>query len=160
MEALDSLYKEIILEHNKEPRNFGTLDHADLIREGYNPLCGDRISVQLKLSPDRFKILKCQFQGEGCSICMASASIMTEEVTGMNVKEAQGKIQEFRDLMQGKKDPDEFEGDVEALAGVRRFPVRIKCALLGWTTLKDALDCSPGCKEEDHGICTKISSTE
>ena len=139
-EALDNLYKDVILDHHKDPRNFGPLAGAQVVREGFNPLCGDRVSVSVKLDPTGSRIDGCGFQGQGCSICLASASIMTEEVSGRTVREAKEKIREFRDLMLGKRRPEEFEGDVEALAGVRRFPVRIKCALLGWTTLNDALE--------------------
>lgn len=139
-QELDALYKDIILDHQKSPRNFGTLPDADVLREGFNPMCGDHIFLELKYSADRKKISACRFRGEGCSICMASASIMTEEVAGESVDFALREIAAFRELMKGTKLPDDFEGDIEALAGVRKFPVRIKCALLAWTTLKDALE--------------------
>lgn len=161
--ALDGLYKEIILDHNKCPRNFGESDQPDLIREGYNPLCGDRICLQLKLKDG--KISECKFKGEGCSICIASSSIMTEEIVGESVEQVKSEIERFRELMQGKLEAKDFEGDVEALAGVRKFPVRIKCALLGWTTLKDALECGE-CKnllcQQETGDCSNdgFTSTE
>ena len=140
MHALDMLYKDVILDHHKEPRNFGRVEGAQLTREGLNPLCGDHVTVSVKLDPKGERIDRCGFEGQGCSICLASASIMTEEVSGGTVKDARRKVREFRELMLGKRPPEAFEGDVEALAGVRKFPVRIKCALLGWTTLNDALE--------------------
>ena len=138
--AIDSIYKEVILDHHKDPRNYGALEGADVSAEGYNPVCGDRILLQLKLTPDRHQISQCRFKGEGCSICLASASIMTEEIQGSSLENAKNQIENFRQLMQGTRSPEEFEGDVEALAGVRNFPVRIKCALLAWTSLKDAIE--------------------
>lgn len=138
-DRLDALYRDIILDHHKEPRNFGPLQGAKVRHEGYNPLCGDRVVLELDVAGG--KLAGCNFQGEGCSICMSSASLMTEDVKGRPVAEALGAVQDFRDLMQGKREPDEdSDREVEALAGVRKFPVRIKCALLPWTTLKEALE--------------------
>ncbi|MCC7441180.1 MAG: SUF system NifU family Fe-S cluster assembly protein [Bdellovibrionales bacterium] len=140
-EHLDALYKDIILDHHKDPRNFGPLPGGAhvLKHEGYNPLCGDRVVLELDLAGGRLQ--GCNFHGEGCSICMSSASLMTEDLKGKPVAEALAAVQDFRDLMQGTRPPDESsEREVEALAGVRKFPVRIKCALLPWTTLKEALE--------------------
>lgn len=134
MSDLKSLYQDIILDHQQEPRNFGILPDAQCQAEGFNPMCGDRILVQLKLSENG---LVPRFTGEACSICIASASMMTEEVEGQSPEQARNKIEEIRDLMQGKK--DHIEGDLDALSGVKNFPVRIKCALLPWIALKDAL---------------------
>ena len=134
---LVALYQDIILEHRKDPRNFDAMEDADCRAEGFNPLCGDRVTIALKY--DGEKVKKCAFQGEGCSICMASASMLTEEIEGKKRTEALNDVQNFRDCMQSKEDC-EIEGDLEALKGVRNFPVRIKCALLPWTTLKDALE--------------------
>jgi len=142
--VLDSLYKEVILEHQKDPRNFGHLDNPDFQKEGFNPLCGDRVTIDLKLDETKEKVSQCRFHGEGCSICMASASMMAEEIEGLQVVDIKKLIQDFRDLMQGKKSPEELEGDIVALSGVKNFPVRIKCALLSWVTLKDALEHSDG----------------
>ncbi len=140
MEDLDLLYKELILDHHRDPRNFGSLPKPDRVEEGFNPLCGDRVRVCLQLDTEQKRITACRFQGEGCSICMASSSMMTEEVQGRTVDEARKTVEDFRALMQGEN-PVSFSGtDVESLQGVRRFPVRIKCALLGWTTLKHALE--------------------
>lgn len=153
MNRLDALYKDIIMDHQKDPRNFGKVENADIFQEGYNPLCGDRIEVSVKLNTDKSCIEKCKFKGVGCSICLASSSIMTEEMEGKSLEEVNKKISDFRSLLQGEKSPDNFDGDIEALSGVRNFPVRIKCALLAWTTLKDALEN----KEKDHD---KSSTTE
>jgi len=140
MNSLDTLYKEIILDHNKSPRNFGPLKDAEISREGFNPLCGDRIRLEVKLGPDRKSIEHCGFTGTGCSICMASASIMTEEMEGASLAKADEAIDHFRALVMGEKDPSvDMSEEVDALSGVRNFPVRIKCALLAWHTLRDAL---------------------
>ncbi len=135
--GLDAMYLEIIREHSKDPRGFADVTGAALKAEGYNPLCGDRVEVGIELSGDKVK--SCQFNGEGCSICMASASMMTEEVEGRPVSEALAVVQEFRDLLQGKREELSSESDLAALKGVRRFSVRIKCALLPWIALRDAL---------------------
>jgi nitrogen fixation NifU-like protein len=140
---LNALYTDILMDHTDDPRNFGALVPADLQLEGYNPLCGDRIQLFLKISDpaalSEARIEKCHFQGEGCSICMASTSMMTEKVTGLKTADAMAAIQDFRAVMQSKKEPSVLEGDLESLAGVRNFPVRIKCALLPWTTLQGLL---------------------
>ena len=135
---LDALYREVILDHHRSPRNFGPLENADVKVEGYNPLCGDRIEIALKML-DGNVLGKCHFRGEGCSICMASASMMTEEVIGKSLSEVESTISGMRALMKGEECPLAVEGDLESLVGVRNFPVRIKCALLPWTTLNDAI---------------------
>ena len=139
--ALNALYQDILLEHHQDPRNFGEMVRPDRQAEGYNPLCGDRVCIQLKIDPQKpGKIAQIKFKGEGCSICMASASMMTEEVAGHEMSEITASISNFRQMMQGQKDGSVFEGDLRSLEGVKRFPVRIKCALLPWMTLKDALE--------------------
>lgn len=135
---LDALYREVILDHHRHPRNFGGLDGAQAKVEGYNPLCGDRIEIAIN-STDGKLLTECRFKGEGCSICMASASMMTEEVLGKPIAEVASSIEGFRALMKGEECPLAVDGDLESLVGVRNFPVRIKCALLPWTTLNDAL---------------------
>jgi len=137
---LSSLYQDIILEHQKEPRSYGNMPQANRSAEGYNPMCGDRIQVQLKLDASGKKLIDQRFCGHACSICMASASMMMEEVEGSEVSSVLKKVQDFRDMMQGKACRAKFEGDIEALSGVKKFPVRIKCALLPWITLKDAIE--------------------
>jgi len=136
--ALDALYREVILDHHRHPRNFGKLAGADITEEGYNPLCGDRVEIAVKISDGKV-LAGCNFTGEGCSICMASASMMTEEVLGKPLSEVQETIDGFRALMKGEECPLAVEGDLESLVGVRNFPVRIKCALLPWTTLHNGL---------------------
>ena len=136
---IDALYREVILDHHRHPRNFGPLPGADAQVEGYNPLCGDRVEVALKLKDGKL-LAECKFRGEGCSICMASASMMTEEVTGKTVEQASEQVENFRALMKGEECPLGVEGDLESLVGVRNFPVRIKCALLPWTTLARGLE--------------------
>ena len=136
---LDVLYRDVILDHHRHPRNFGKLAGADAHVEGYNPLCGDRVEIDIKVGADGKVVSKCNFAGEGCSICMASASMMTEEIEGKDLKIVQDTIDSFRALMKGEKCPLLIEGDLESLVGVRQFPVRIKCALLPWTTLNEAL---------------------
>lgn len=138
---LDALYREVILDHHRHPRNHGTLPSPDAHVEGYNPLCGDRIEIDVKLGPGH--TVDCRFRGEGCSICMASASMMTEEILGKSKTEVLKMIEGFRALIKGEECPLAVEGDLESLLGVRNFPVRIKCALLPWTTLKDALEKCP-----------------
>ncbi|NUM89544.1 MAG: SUF system NifU family Fe-S cluster assembly protein [Bdellovibrionales bacterium] len=137
MNGLDSLYREVILDHHRSPRNYGPIEGADAVVEGFNPLCGDRVEIFVKV--DGPKLSACHFRGEGCSICMASASMMTEEVTGKSLEQVAATIHGFRSLMRGEACPFLLEGDLESLLGVKNFPVRIKCALLPWTTLSDAI---------------------
>ena len=158
MSDLNALYKDIILEHSKDPRNFGPLPGAQLSREGYNPLCGDQIKLQVKLNSDGSLVEGCGFTGKGCAICLASASILIEESEGESVETVLGKILDFRSLMKGEKSPSDFEGDVEALAGVRQFPVRIKCALLAWAAMGDALQEYLDGKKDGNG--SGFSKTE
>ena len=136
---LDGLYREVILDHHKHPRNFGCKADFQCKVEGYNPLCGDRIEVCLK-SDSHGLNGECRFEGEGCSICIASASMMTEEMQGKSLEEMKVAVDGFRALMKGEECPLAVEGDLESLVGVRNFPVRIKCALLPWTTLGEAVD--------------------
>ncbi len=136
--GLDALYREVILDHHRHPRNYGKLPGATASAEGYNPLCGDRVEISVAVKEGKL-LTDCHFQGEGCSICLASASMMTEEVMGKPVAEVQDTIDGFRALMKGEECPLAVEGDLESLVGVRNFPVRIKCALLPWTTLNDAM---------------------
>ena len=140
-ESLDDLYREVILDHYRNPRNSRPLSDADVKAEGQNPFCGDEIALQLKIEDGR--IARVGQQGRGCSISVASASMMTEVIRGRTLEEARRLSRLFRSLMRGEDlPPDALEelGDLEALSGVRRFPVRVKCALLGWMTLEDALD--------------------
>ncbi len=134
---LDELYREIILDHYKQPRNRGELDPHSARVEGNNPLCGDEIQLDVRLNDAQLEDLA--FQGRGCSISQASASMMTEAVKAKPLDDVHRLIDTFKDMMRGQPvDADEL-GDLEALEGVQKFPVRIKCALLAWTTLEEAL---------------------
>ena len=141
------VFGEILADHHESPRNWGKLPDSTADEQGYNPLCGDQVTVSLKTIGDQVE--KCHFEGEGCSICMASASIMTEKVQGHTKAEVLKLIEAFREKMQGAELVEgmpaaDAEDDIVALYGIRRFPVRIKCALLPWTTLKKGLEKPPG----------------
>ena len=135
-----ALYQEVILDHNRKPRNYGTLDHASHHAEGLNPLCGDHISVALNL--DRECIACIAFQGESCAICKASASMMTAAVKGKTRVDAETLIQEFLAMATGKLDLDSPNhiGRLAVFAGVRDLPTRVKCAILPWHTLHAAFN--------------------
>ena len=130
-----ALYQEVILDHNKKPRNYGTLEHPSHHAEGHNPLCGDHISVDLQLGGDT--IDQIAFHGESCAICKASASMMTAAVKGKTREQADALTQEFLAMATGKLDlsqPNQI-GRLEVFAGVRDLPTRVKCAILPWHTL-------------------------
>ncbi|MPZ98146.1 MAG: SUF system NifU family Fe-S cluster assembly protein [Dehalococcoidia bacterium] len=135
---LDDLYKDIILDHYRNPRNRGSLGAArTCFAEGANPLCGDQITIEVTLDGDRIE--QVQFDGQGCSISQASASMMTDYVKGKTVEEARGAAGAFQRMMTSGEPPEEDLGDIEALSGVAKFPVRVKCASLSWKTLEQAL---------------------
>ena len=137
---LRDLYQEVILDHGKRPRNFRALPDADSQAEGYNPLCGDRETVYLKLDGDIVRDVT--FQGAGCAISTASASMMTECLKGKSRAEAEALFERFHDLITGEHHapPDgPALGKLEVFSGVREFPVRIKCATLPWHTMRAAL---------------------
>jgi nitrogen fixation NifU-like protein len=137
MDDLRDLYQEVILDHNRRPRNFGALPDANRQAEGYNPLCGDRIQVFLHLDGDRVSGIS--FEGTGCAISQASASLMTEALKGKTVAEAHALFTSFHELVtRGSDDPGRL-GKLAVLAGVREFPIRVKCATLAWHTLEAAL---------------------
>ena len=137
--SLEELYKEVILDHYRTPRNKGRVDPHDVALERNNPLCGDEIELFLKF--DGGNVEGIGFEGKGCSISQASASMMTEKVKGMDVKDAAALTETVKAMMAGETegDPDELE-DLVSLKGVVKYPVRIKCALLGWNTLLEALE--------------------
>jgi len=138
---LRELYQQLILDHQRSPRNFHELEHPDHRAEGYNPLCGDRINVEVDLD-DEGRVREAGFTGQGCAICTASASMMTDSVAGKSQAEVDRLFEVFRDLVAGAKDPVEAEkilGKLAVFAGVREFPVRVKCATLPWHTLRAAL---------------------
>ena len=138
---LRELYQEVILDHSKRPRNFRELPAATGRAEGYNPLCGDRATVYVELEGDRVKDVS--FKGAGCSISTASASMMTESVKGKSEAEARELFRRFHDLVTGKSSPQDDSaalGKLAVFAGVRDYPVRVKCATLAWHTLRAALE--------------------
>lgn len=137
---IKELYQEVIIDHSKRPRNFRALEGVDRKAEGYNPLCGDRLVVYLKMDGDR--IADITFQGSGCAISTASASIMTSVLKGKTRKEAEETFEKFHQMVTGAPDGDWEEklGKLAAFSGVSQFPVRVKCASLCWHTLKAALE--------------------
>jgi len=136
--SLDDLYREVILDHYSHPRNKGAVEPADITREGTNPLCGDEIRVSLRVRDGVVEDVR--FDGKGCSISQASASMMTEQLKGQRVEDAARLIAAFKSMMRGDALPPDGLGDLEALQGVRKFPVRVKCATLPWVTLEMALE--------------------
>jgi len=136
--ALDELYREVILEHYKSPRNLGRLNEPDVATRGHNPLCGDDVEISLDLESGVVHDIR--FQGKGCSISQASASMLTEAVKGKTTAEAREIVEAFKSMLHGEPLTRDDLGDLEALQGVRKYPVRIKCALLAWTTLLEGLD--------------------
>lgn len=139
MPELRDLYQEVILEHSKAPRNFKALEGANHQAEGYNPLCGDRFTVYLEMDGD--KIREVGFQGAGCAISKASASMMTQTVKGKTKEEAEKIFHRFHDLVTGHSHGDEAElGKLAVFSGVSEFPMRVKCATLAWHTLEAALE--------------------
>ncbi len=136
--ALDEIYKEVILDHYKAPRNKRELAGAQHTCSRNNPLCGDEIAVSLNTADGQ--VSEITFQGAGCSISQSSASMMTEAVTGRKVDDALALAADFRGMMAGEVEPDEARfGDLVALKGVVQYPIRIKCAVLAWDVLQEAL---------------------
>lgn len=144
---LRDLYQEVILDHNRHPRNFRALTDANRKAEGHNPLCGDRVQVFLHIEDDRVQGIS--FQGSGCAISTASASLMTEALKGRSVAEAHALFTSFHHLLTNGSDHPEELGKLAVLAGVREFPIRVKCATLAWHTLEAAL------AQKDHPVSTE-----
>jgi nitrogen fixation NifU-like protein len=134
---LNDLYRDVILDHNRRPRNFGPLEAADASVEGFNPMCGDRLTLRLKLLAD--KIADIRFEGQGCAISTASASLMTEAVKGKTRAQALELFGRVHHLLTDDAAPSEDLGKLAALSGVREYPARVKCASLCWHTLASAL---------------------
>ena len=136
--ALDEIYKEVILDHYKNPRNKREMADAPLTCSKNNPLCGDEITVYVNASDG--KVLEVSFVGQGCSISQASASMMTDSVTGKTVEEVEALATDVRSMLAGELEPDEDAfGELVALKGVVKYPVRVKCAVLAWDVLQEAL---------------------
>jgi nitrogen fixation NifU-like protein len=139
MSDLSELYQEVILDHNRRPRNFHALAEASHSAEGYNPLCGDRLTLYLKVTGDTIEDVS--FEGAGCAISKASASLMTDAVKGRTKAEAHALFERFHRMVTTPPDqPVEEMGKLSSLAGVREFPIRVKCASLAWHTLKAAFN--------------------
>jgi nitrogen fixation NifU-like protein len=141
MSELTDLYQEVILDHNRRPRNFGPLADATRMANGHNPLCGDRLRLYVRLDGDRIGDIS--FEGSGCAISKASASLMTEAVKGRQIADAMNLFERFHQVVTTPVDQPVDEaavGKLAALAGVREFPARVKCASLAWHTLRAALE--------------------
>ena len=141
MSELSELYQQVILDHNKKPRNFRKLEAANHKAEGYNPLCGDQLTVYLQLENDTVKDIS--FEGSGCAISKAAASMMTQAVKGKTKQEAERLFSEFHKMVTSELDekgtPNQL-GNLEIFSGVREFPVRVKCATLAWHTMQAAMN--------------------
>lgn len=154
---LQDLYQEVILDHNKRPRNFRAIEHAQKA-EGFNPLCGDRLTVYLRVENGRVE--DASFQGSGCAISKASASLMTDSVKGKTLDEIGELFERFhRMITRAPEEPVEDLGKLTVLAGVRQFPVRVKCASLPWHTLRAAAE-APDRGDGRAGSGAKVVSTE
>jgi nitrogen fixation protein NifU and related proteins len=141
MSELSELYQQVILDHNKKPRNFHKLETANRTAEGFNPLCGDQLHLYLEVEDNQVKDIS--FEGSGCAIFKASASMMTQAVKGKSTQETEELFDEFHRLVTGEMDEETEEnklGKLTIFAGVREFPVRVKCATLSWHTMKAALE--------------------
>jgi len=140
--ALRELYQEVILDHSRHPRHYGTLDQASHKAEGYNPLCGDRVTVYLKLGEDG-RVADIKFQGKGCAISQASASMMVDMLKGRTAAEADRLMQGFLHLVKGE-DASGLSADdretLDVMSGISEFPMRVKCATLAWHTYKNAVE--------------------
>ena len=142
-DSMRELYQETILDHYKRPRNYGAPEHETLSAQGYNPLCGDKVKVYVTLDGDN--VTNVMFEGSGCAICTASSSMMTEQVKGLTVTEAENLFDTVRSMFVSdpETEPPDGIGDLIVLAGVREHPIRIKCATLPWHALKAALSSQP-----------------
>jgi nitrogen fixation NifU-like protein len=149
-DTLRELYQEVILDHSRHPRHFGVLTDATHQGDGYNPLCGDRVTVYLHLD-DAQRIEDISFEGKGCAISQASASLMTDLVKGRTIVEAEKLMGGFLNLVKGEGADGLADGDretLEVMAGVSAFPMRVKCATLAWHTMKSALESGSSAKTE------------
>jgi nitrogen fixation NifU-like protein len=141
-QSLRELYQEVILDHSRHPRHFGALDNATHKADGHNPLCGDRVTVMLALD-DAGRVADIRFQGKGCAISQASASMMTEMLKGRSQADAEKLMEGFLHLVKGEDAPGLSEDDREILdvmSGISEFPMRVKCATLAWHTYKNAVE--------------------
>ncbi len=137
MSDLRELYQEVIFDHNRSPRNFHPMEDADHVADGHNPLCGDQLTVYLRIEDGR--IADASFVGHGCAISTASASLMTETVRGMKVEEVEALFEDFHEMLTDAAPEGRDFGKLEVFSGVKEFPARVKCATLAWHTLHNAL---------------------
>jgi nitrogen fixation NifU-like protein len=138
---MQELSREIILDHYQNPRNHGRLEHPTLANRGNNPLCGDEIELSIGIDEQDDRISEISFTGRGCSISQASASMMTELIKGQKLAEAEAAVQRFTQRMANREAPPvELDEELDALQGVKKYPARVKCALLPWTTLRETVD--------------------
>ncbi len=152
-ENLDSLYRDIIMEHYKYPRGKKKLEDPDVTSEGKNPVCGDEIEMKVKLDGDKIEDISVDCLG--CAISVASGSMLADTIKGKSIEEVKRIASAIKAILKGEKPDEDFDlGDLESLEGVRKFPVRIKCALLSWTTLIEGL------KNWENGKKSEIASTE
>jgi nitrogen fixation protein NifU and related proteins len=139
--ATEDVSREIILDHYQNPRNHGRLDNPTVANRGHNPLCGDEIEVSIGIDEQTDSIRDIAFSGRGCSISQASASMMTEVVKGQTLSDAEVAVQRFTQRMANREPPPaELDDELDALQGVKKYPARVKCALLPWTTLRETVD--------------------
>jgi nitrogen fixation NifU-like protein len=149
-DSLRELYQEVILDHSRHPRRFGALEGATHVGEGYNPLCGDRVKVYLELDSEG-RIGDIKFEGKGCAISQASASLMSDMIVGRKIEDAEKLMGGFLHLVKGEESEGLAEEDrerLEVMAGVSAFPMRVKCATLAWHTMKSALEGGKAAKTE------------
>ena len=164
VDELMELYQQLVVEHGQRPRNRGALV-GEVVRraDGDNPLCGDQVTVYAEVDADE-RITAVRFEGHGCAISTASASLMTEAVTGLSLAEAEALFERFRAVMTEEADPDESAegapplGKLEALVGVRAYPMRVKCATLSWHTLRAALAAGAGASADGGGAAEPVTT--
>jgi nitrogen fixation NifU-like protein len=156
----NSLYQEVILDHNRKPRNYGKLNHANHHAVGHNPLCGDRLNIALQLDNDQINDIA--FEGESCAICKASASMMTAAVKGKSRSDAETLIHEFRELATGKLDANHPNhlGRLTVFSGIRDLPTRVKCAILPWHTLHAALNSLDNASTESNNDSAQTTASD
>jgi nitrogen fixation NifU-like protein len=151
---LEELYQEVILDHSRRPRNFGALPNADVLVHGDNPSCGDEIHLGIHFDPDG-KLAEIKFSGQGCAISQASASMMTLKLKGKSRSEAAELSRTFKNLVTGEAAPESKAlGDLQLLQGVRKFPQRVKCAMLAWRAVEQALAQTAG----EASVSTEVDS--
>jgi nitrogen fixation protein NifU and related proteins len=158
MATLDALYQDLILDHNRSPLNYRVLEDANRRVEGNNPLCGDRLTVWLRMAGDRIEDVS--FQGSGCAISKASASLMTNAVKGKTRAEARALFDKFHQLVTGSLTPDDAKalGKLAAFAGVSEYPIRVKCASLSWHAMNTALDAPDSVVSTEWGTLKDLPS--